>query len=74
MTVPLPSNRALETMRKLGNFGPTANLSNREVKGYAKWGRDEEERVYLRSGDLRALAADIIEIAGWLDARAEAAS
>lgn len=65
------SNSAKETMKFLGNFGPTINEQSRHVKGYM---HDEEGfgKVYLSACDLREIAASCNEVADWLDKRAEA--
>lgn len=64
------SENAAETLRKIGNFSPTANAADREVKGYAEWGSDEPGKVYLSSKQIREFAAGLTEVADWLDARA----
>lgn len=51
----------LSVMAELGNFGPTTNVSNREVKGYV------DGKVYYSSADLRRVAAACEEVAAWLD-------
>jgi len=53
-------------MEELGNFGPTVNAANREVKGYM-----EDGKIYWRSKDLREIAESCIAVANWLDLRAE---
>ena len=67
------SAKAQETMKFLGDFGPTVNAQNREVKGYM---HDDEGggKVYLSAVELREMAASCIEVADWLDKRAEHAS
>lgn len=64
------SNTAKATMKFLGDFGPTSNAQNREVKGYMY---DDEGggKVYLSADELREMAASCIEVADWLDKRAE---
>lgn len=64
------SESALSTMQFLGNFGPTVHANQREVKGYMY---DDEGggKVYLCSGELKTMAADLTEVAAWLDERAE---
>lgn len=65
------SKAAKETMKLLGNFGPTVNEQDRKVKGCMC---DEEgsSKVYFNSDDLREMAAHFIEVAQWLDNRAGA--
>ena len=60
-------------MRTLGNFGPTVNPIYREVTGYMLGDSAEAEKTYYDSGELRELAAACIEVADWLDKRAELA-
>ena len=64
---------AKETLRVIGNFGPTVDPLARTVKGYAEWGDDEGGKVYLDPDALRHLAAGLTEAADYLDARAAAA-
>lgn len=60
-----------EWMKFLGNFGPTVNVENRQIKGYMLDPDDGEGgKVYLDSNELRALAESCEEMAEWLDARA----
>lgn len=54
------------TMEELGDFGPTVNVKNCEIKGYMQDGK-----VYWNSVDLRAIANSCIEVADWLDNRAK---
>ena len=62
------SERARQTLDDLGNFGPTVNPALREVKG---WLHDSEEggvsKTYYTAADLRRMAADLGEVADWLD-------
>ena len=62
--------KARDWMRDLGNFGPTVRAERRELKGYT---HDDEGAVktYWTSADLRELAWACIEVAGWLDHRAD---
>lgn len=68
------SESTREEMRLMGDYGPTVNPKNREVKGVYY---DTEEACsfsgYLTSADLRARAAACIEVADWLDRRAATA-
>jgi hypothetical protein len=58
-------------MKFLGNFGPTVNVENRQIKGYMLDPDDGEAgKVYLDSRELIELANACIEMAHWLDARA----
>lgn len=56
-------------MKFLGNFSPTSNASERQLKGYMY---DDEGggKVYLDSSELRELATACNEAADWLDKRA----
>jgi hypothetical protein len=65
------SEAARDTMRELGFFGPTVNVADRLVKGYGFWGDDEAGKVYLSSKDLRTIVPHLVEVADWLDKRAE---
>lgn len=58
-------------MEFLGTFGPTVHVNNREVKGYMLTEGREDCRTYLTSSDLREFASALIEVADWLDKRAE---
>lgn len=60
------SEEALVTMRELGNFGPTVNHGDCLVKGYMN-----EEKTYLDSNDLRTMAKSLVEVADWLEKRAD---
>ena len=56
----------------LGNFGPTTVTANREVKGQLV---DEDNcgcTTYLNSTELRDVAVSLLEVAQWLDDRANA--
>lgn len=64
------SEEARETMKFLGNFSPTVHAKNKEVKGYML-DDDGGCKVYLSSDDLREFAESFIEVANWLDKRAE---
>ena len=65
------SGRARDTMRELGNFGPTVNVNERMVKGYMLGDDSEAVKVYFSSSELRAIAQDLIEVAECLDKRAD---
>lgn len=66
------SQKARDVMKEFGNFSPTVHAANKEVKGYT---HDDEGggKCYWSSDDLRGIAAACIEVANWLDKRAEAA-
>jgi hypothetical protein len=60
------SPEARETVRLLGHFQPTTIPENKEIKGWI----EGEGKVYFNSEDLSKMAAHFIEIASWLDNRA----
>lgn len=65
------SNNALQYMDFLGEFGPTANIDDRQIKGYMiDCNSGEGCKVYLSSEELRKIAIACIEVADWLDNRA----
>ena len=64
------SPRALETLADLGNFGPTVNVENKQMKGYMLHSDGEACKTYWDASDMRRIAADLIEAADWLEARA----
>jgi len=57
---------ARETMELIGNFSPTVRVEERMVKGYV-----DDGKCYLGSKDLREMSKHFIEVADWLDKRAE---
>lgn len=65
------SAKARKNMKFLGNFGPTVHEHLRELKGYMS-DEDGGGKVYLDSHDLRELADSCVEVADWLDKRADA--
>lgn len=65
----LPTN-ALDVMKELGNFGPTVNAMQREVKGYMLDDEGDGVSRYWTSDDLRNIANVCNEVADWLDQRA----
>lgn len=68
------SESARDVMDALGNFRPTFHAANREVKGYTMDSDTGEcGKCYYTSNDLRHIAAGCIEVADWLDKRAEEA-
>lgn len=66
------SESARGWMRTLGNFSPTVNPDNREVKGAILGEYGDAEKAYFSSKELRELAAACSEVADWLDKRAAA--
>ena len=64
------SQLARDSMKELGNFGPTVNVAERLVKG-AMYDPDCDGAVktYYSSDDLRQIAAACNEVADWLDKR-----
>ena len=60
------SESARNTMEELGDFGPTVNPSHCLVKGYIN-----EEKTYWDSNDLRTIAKSLVEVADWLEKRAD---
>lgn len=65
------SERARDTMSELGNFGPTTNAKEREVKGYMLDPGGDAGKAYYNSSELRTMAEDLSEVADWLDKRAD---
>lgn len=64
------SPNARRVMRELGGFGPITDDSQRTVKGYTY---DEDGigcKTYYTSGDLRGIADACLDVADWLDNRA----
>lgn len=64
-----------DTLKELGDYTPTVNVLNRELKGVAY---DPEDggcvKSYLTSNDLRKLSETFLIVAAWLDERALSAS
>ena len=58
-------------MRFIGEFGPTVRADRRELKGRIVDIDGDHVKAYVDSGELRELAASCIEVADWLDKRAE---
>ena len=58
-------------MRALGNFTPTVNPLYRAVKGSMLGEYGDPEKTYFDSKELRELATACIEVADWLDLRAD---
>lgn len=67
------SEEAREVMREMGHFSPTVHALNREVKGYMLGADGEAGKCYWTANDLRAFSAAFLEVALWLDIRAEVA-
>lgn len=61
--------RTLEIMKEFGNFGPTTNPANGEIKGTMCDAELDVGKVYFDSKDLREYAKAFKEVADWLDAR-----
>lgn len=59
-------------MEQLGGFLPTIHHANREVKGvlYDEYS-GKRLKAYWHSRDLRMIALACVEVADWLDRRAE---
>ena len=65
------SLNAKEVMDTLGNFGPTVNARQKQVKGYTMDSDTGEcGNVYYSSDELRLIASGCTEVADWLDKRA----
>lgn len=64
------SEDAREWLKMLGGFSPTVHAKQRELKGQLHSDYGDDGRCYLDAGDLRNLAAALIEAADWLDKRA----
>ena len=60
------STDAQYTMQQLGDFGPTLNTAEKEVKGYPQ----EQGKTYWSSDDLRKMSKHLVEVAEWLEQRA----
>ena len=65
------SKVALAWMQLIGNFGPTVHADKRELKGYTMDSDGDTVKTYYDSGELRELANSCIEVADWLDRRAQ---
>lgn len=65
------SELARDVMKELGDFSPTSHPANVEVKGYLHCDEGDDGRTYWTSDDLRKIAAGCVEVADWLDARAQ---
>lgn len=66
------SRNAREAMRDLGDCGPTARVTDKEVKGYCRNEDGDGTSFYMSSEDLRSIARGMHEVADWLDERAKA--
>lgn len=62
----------MDTMEALGDFGPTVHPEARELKGI-KYDGEGGFKHYLTANTLRQMAADMVIVADWLDARARSA-
>jgi hypothetical protein len=65
------SESARAALKDLGNFGPTVTASHRLVKGYMANDDGDTVSVYYTSRDMREMAKAFVEVAEWLDKRAE---
>jgi len=57
-------------LKFLGDFGPTTNAKNCEMKGYMLGEDGEGGKVYLNNEDFRSMSHAANEVADWLEARA----
>ena len=65
------SLNAKAVMDALGNFGPTVNAKDKQVKGYTMDSDTGEcGKAYYTSDELRLIASGCTEVADWLDKRA----
>ena len=60
------SPRAQETLEFLGNFNPTIKAEDETMKGFM-----DGYKIYLNSVEFRDMAGDFLEIASWLERRAQ---
>jgi hypothetical protein len=67
------SENALVSMRALGEFGPTVHAAHKQVKGTMYDSDYGVDKTYFSSNDLRQMAAGMVEVADWLDKRAQEA-
>lgn len=67
------SQSARSWMAEIGEFRATFDVKDREVKGMTYVGGEPCES-YFNSNDLRRIADTCIEVARWLDMRAETKS
>lgn len=65
------SEDARKTMDELGSFSPTVRVEEKLVKGYMLDRDGEAGKTYFSSADLRLMAAHFVEVADWLDRRAQ---
>jgi len=63
------SPRALKTLEFLGDFDPTDDPSKKSMKGWISEG-GRESRAYIDAKEFREMAGDFLEIADWLERRA----
>lgn len=57
---------AKAVMMNFGDFYPTVNIKDRLVKGHV-----DGDKCYYDSHDLREISAACLEVAAWLDKRAD---
>lgn len=59
------SQNAQDTLEWLGNFGPTVNVEEMQMKGWV-----DGDKCYLSAKSFRNMADEFLEIAQWLEDRA----
>jgi hypothetical protein len=64
------SDKTREVMQWMGNFSPTYNVEDKEVKGYKLYTDGESGKAYLTSDQLRDISDACLMVAEWLDKRA----
>lgn len=67
------SKGAQAWMQLLGDFGPTVRVDSMELKGYTRDKDGDTVKTYYDSGELRELSAACLEVADWLERRAQQA-
>lgn len=68
------SENANEILKIMGDFGPTKNIKEKEIKGTQIDDWNSSYSIYINSNELRQYAAGLIEVADWLDKRSEDAN
>lgn len=64
------TKNTLAWMKLLGDFSPTSNVAQSQVKGYMLDNDGEGCKVYFDAGELRELAIACLEVSDWLMVRA----
>jgi len=64
------SPRALKTLEFLGDFDPTDDPSKKSMKGWMSGGVHGETKVIIDAKEFKDMAGDFLEIADWLERRA----